>query len=67
MISFSRASTKGSPPEIEGEFSKTEFYSTSNAMHGVVNLTAGITKQTKITCVGMQNEIWGLFLHVSDY
>ena len=57
MISFSRALTKGSPPEIKGEFSKTELYSTSNAMHGVVNLTARITKQTKITCVGMQNEI----------
>lgn len=57
MISFSRALTKGSPPEIEGEFSRTELYSTSNAMQGVVNLTARITKQTKITCVGMQNEI----------
>ena len=30
-------------------------------MHGVVNLTVRISKQTKITRVGMENEIWGLF------
>ena len=36
-------------------------------MHGVVNLTVRISKQTKITRVGMENEIWGLFPRVSDY